>query len=228
MSRKRKPAISLATENPKTPKGKWTIPDDGFDFIRGRHPEVMWSLIQQIRGRRAVLSWLTPAKPLFGLPYHWDGLPWLTIVDDLDPAAAGPDSFDGYSLEWWATRAGPIAIDAATPTVSFYEPLGELAAAGHLVLIVQTVEERRPPWHQYFVSDRRPGMPTMMMHYLKNPRPNGPKQVARIGGLHDDFESDRTHPNQFGFGSTPPYHNRCDCADEIFIAKAASTPKDYR
>jgi hypothetical protein len=69
-----------------------------------------------------------------------------SIVDDLDPAAAGPDSFDRYSLEWWATRAGPIAIDAATPTVSFYEPPGALAAAGHLVLIVQTVEERRLRW----------------------------------------------------------------------------------
>jgi hypothetical protein len=133
----------------------------------------MWSLIQQIMPRKAVLSWLSPGKPLFGLPYDFDGLPWLTIVDDLDPTAAGPESFDRYSLEWWATRAGPIAIDAATPTVPFYEGLGSLAAEGHLVLIVQTVEARRLRWHDYFMSLRPPGPPTMMMHHFKNTQPNG-------------------------------------------------------
>jgi hypothetical protein len=204
MSRKPKPALSLAAESPKAPKGKWIISGDGFDFVRGRNPDVMWSLFQQIRPRRAVLSWLTPGKPLFGLPYHFDGLPWLTIVDDLDPAAAGPDSFDGYSLEWWATRAGPIAIDAATPTVSFYEPLGALAAAGHLVLIIQTVKERRLRWHRYFVSVRPPGTPTMMMHHMKNPRPTGPKQITRIGGLHDDFASDRPILTSSGAPSSCP------------------------
>ena len=81
MSRKPKPALSLAAESPKAPKGKWIISGDGFDFVRGRNPDVIWSLFQQIRPRRAVLSWLTPGKPLFGLPYHFDGLPWLTIVE---------------------------------------------------------------------------------------------------------------------------------------------------
>ena len=191
MLRKRKLIFSGPGQRAKARNAKWTVSGDGVDVLHGRDPEVMWSLMEQIKPRRAVLSWLTPGKPLFGLPYYFDGLPWLTIVDDLDPAAAGPDSFDGYSLEWWATRAGPIAIDAATPTVSFYERLGSLAAEGHLVLIVQTVEARRLPWHEYFVSVRPPGTPTIMMHHLKNPRPDGPKQVTRIGGLYDDFVSDR-------------------------------------
>jgi hypothetical protein len=201
MSRKRKPAASPPGQPLSARNGKCSVSDDDFDILRGRDPEVMCSLFQQIKGPRAVLSWLIPAKTLFGLPYHYDVLPWITIVDDLDPTAMGPASFDGYSLEWWATRADAIAIDAATPTVPFYDALGSLAARGLLVLIVQTVEARRLLWHQYFVSVRPPGMRTMMMHHLKNTRPGGPKQVARMGRLYDDFVSDR--PVATSTGSAP-------------------------
>jgi len=132
MSRKRNPPVSRFGRPLRARNGKWSVSEDGFDFLRGRDPEVMLCLLRQIRPRRAVLSWLTPEKPLFGLPYHWDGLPWLTIVDDLDPPAVGPDSFDGYSLEWWATRAGPIAIDAATPTVVILRAAGSSGGSGTL------------------------------------------------------------------------------------------------
>jgi hypothetical protein len=209
MSRKPKPALSLAAESPKAPKGKWIPSGDGFDFVRGRNPDVMWSLFQQITPRRAVLSWLTPGKPLFGLPYHFDGLPWLTIVDDLDPAAAGPDSFDGYSLEWWATRAGPIAIDAATPTVSLYEPLGALAAAGHLVLIIQTVKERRLRWHQYFVSVRPSArQPDDDDASHEKPAAHWPKANYPNRWITRRFRIRPTYFNQFGHALMPPRRNR--------------------
>jgi hypothetical protein len=191
MLRRRKLIFSEPGQRAKARSAKWTVSGDGVDILHGRDPEVMWSLLEQLKPRRAVLSWLTPGKPLFGLLYPFEGLPWLTIVDDLEPAAAGPDSFDGYSLEWWATRAGPIAIDAATPTVPLYKMLGSLAADGLLVLIVQTVEERRLPWHQYVRSVRPAGARTFMMHHLKNTRGEGPKQILRTGELDEDFVSDR-------------------------------------
>ena len=175
----------------KAPNGKWTVTGNGVEFLRGRDPEVMYRLMQKLMPRKAVLSWLTPGKPLFGLPRHLDGSPWLTIVDDIDPVAAGPESFDKDSLKGWAIRAQVIAVDAAAPKVKVYETLGSLAADGRLVLVVQTVEARRLQWHQYFVFVRPPGTPTMMMHHLNNPRSDGPRQIVRMGGLHDDFESDR-------------------------------------
>jgi hypothetical protein len=185
MSRKRKLASSRIGPSAKAPIGGRTVSGDGVELLRGRDPEVMWTLLQQLRSRRAVLSWLTPGKPLFGLPNSFNqnqDMPWLTIVDDLDPAAAGPPSFGAHSLEWWATRAGPIAIDAATPTVRLYKMLGSLAAKGYLVLVVQTVETRRLLWHQYFVTVRPLGARTAMMHHLKNTRPGGQNRFSEPAG----------------------------------------------
>ena len=73
MSRKPKPALSLAAESPKAPKGKWIISGDGFDFVRGRNPDVMWSLFRQITPRRAVLSWSNfgKASVRFALSFRW-------------------------------------------------------------------------------------------------------------------------------------------------------------
>jgi hypothetical protein len=203
MSRKRRPPISRnrkATRcqvgrTEKTLGGERTVPRDGAEFsefFRSRDPQVMGPLMLALNKSRTLFSWLTPGSRVFGVP-QWAGeyLPWLTIIDDLHPAASGPPSFDAHSLEWWATRAEALLIDAATPTVHLYETLGSQVALGRLVLIVQTVETRRLLWHRYFVSVRPPTARTAMMHHLKNTRPGGPKQVLRAGGLHDDFVSDR-------------------------------------
>ena len=207
MLRRRKLMFSEPGRRAKARNAKWTVSGDGVDVLHGRDPEVMWALLEQIKPYRAVLSWLMPEKPLFGLLYPFEGLPWITIVDDQDAAATGPDSFDQYSLEWWATRAGPIVIDAATPTVRLYKTLGSMAADGLLVLIVQTIEARRLQWHQYFVSIRPPNAPTMMIHHLRNTRGEGPKQILRVGRLHDDFLTDRPFSSNLGPAFKPPTIN---------------------
>jgi hypothetical protein len=203
MSRKRRPPISRNRKATRCQVGRIekssvrerTVPRDRAEFtefFRSRDPQIMGPLMLALNKSRTLFSWLTPGSRVFGVP-QWGGedLPWLTIIDDLDPAALGPPSFDAHSLEWWATRAEMLVVDAATPTVHLYKALGSSVAMGRLVLIVQTVETRRLLWHRYFVSVRPPTARTAMMHHLKNTRPGGPKQVLRAGGLHDDFVSDR-------------------------------------
>jgi hypothetical protein len=168
-------------------------PETKFEeFVRGHDPKVMEPLMVALSKRRTLFSWLTPGKSVVGVP-DWAGedLPWLTLIDDLHSEASGPTSFDSPSLKWWSTRAGVLVIDAATPTGKLYAALGSQAADGYLTLIVQTVEARRLLWHEYFVSVRPPDMPTLIVHHLKKPGPEGPKQVLRAGKLDDDFVSDR-------------------------------------
>jgi hypothetical protein len=161
------------------------------ELLNRRDPETMGALLSALNKSRTLFSWLTPETKVIGVPSWADkDLPWLTLVDDLGSGAAGLPSFDADSLKWWATRAGPIAIDAATPTPSLYVMLGSMAADGYLVLIIQTVESRRRLWHQYFVSIRVPTARTLMMHRMKDPQPGGPKHILKIGDLHADFERD--------------------------------------
>jgi hypothetical protein len=195
MSRKRKAPISRNRN--VTPRwiGRDEISDDMpeiSEFLSVRDPQVMGPLLQALSPRRALFSCLPPGTRVIGVP-AWAGedLPWLTIVDDLHAAAAGPTSFDPQSLEWWATRASLLFIDAATPQTHIYSMLGKIAAEGHLVFIVQTVEARRPQWHEYFVSVCSPTLQRLVMHQLRCTQPGKPAQVIRMGGLGDDFASDR-------------------------------------
>src|SRR5215469_7760402 len=85
-------------------------------FLRGRDPDAIAALFSAMEKRRTLLSWLTPGTAVKGVP-AWAGppLPWLTFVDDLvHEAAAGPDSFDKPSLEWWINnRALALIREAA-------------------------------------------------------------------------------------------------------------------
>jgi hypothetical protein len=113
------------------------------------------------------------------------------MIDDLDPGAAGPPSFDQASLKWWAKQANIFLIDAATPDIRLYEIIGRYAARGFLVLAVQTIEERRLVWHKYFAAVHPPGEKAFVLHQIKSPVLGGPKQVVRMGELNDDFEKVR-------------------------------------
>ena len=153
---------------------------DGIKFLRGRDPNVLGPMLLTLAPRRALFSWLTPGVPLIGLPsFAHPNMPWLTMIDDLDPGAAGPPSFDQASLKWWAEQAQVFLIDAATPHVRMYKMIGRFAADGYLVLAVQTIEERRLVWHNYFAAIHRPGEKAYVFHQIKSPVLGGPKQVVR-------------------------------------------------
>jgi len=86
------------------------------EFLRGRSPKMMMPLLTALRLHRGVLTWLLPDQRTIGTPWYADPDPLrLTIVDDLDPAAAGPSSFDREALCWWVKRAEVIVVDTAKP-----------------------------------------------------------------------------------------------------------------
>ena len=163
---------------------------DFFAFLRGRDPGVMGSLLRALEKRRTLFSWLTPGRRVIGVP-NWAGLhqPWLTLVDDrAHAAAAGPDSFDRPSLEWWANRrALALVVDATKPLAWLYERLPMYPADGQGVLIVQTVEDRRVVWHEYLRGACAPGMHAVVIDIMTNPRPGTQSQLLRVGRLGDDF-----------------------------------------
>lgn len=175
--------------------GKPTDKGEGdyfLKFLHGRDPDVMVPFLIALSKSRTLFSWLAPGARVIGVPKWADqDLPWVTLVDDLHPTARGPNSFDQQSLKWWTVVASILVVDAATPTAQLYETLGSLVAKGYLMLIVQTVEARRPCWQDYFITVRPAGAAVVVMHHLKSARPEGPKQVLRTGRLGDDFKSDR-------------------------------------
>ena len=144
---------------------------------------------KQMRPRQAVLSWLLPGKPLSAPPHHFDGSPWLTLADDFWDAAAGPSSFDHRSLEWWASHAVCLVVDAGMEvTLEFYDHLSSLVKVhGATVLAVFTVEARRLLWHEYFRSLRAPGPETVVMDVMDDPTRGPPFQLHRMGEMGDDF-----------------------------------------
>jgi hypothetical protein len=170
-----------------------TLTGDAADFLaflRGRDPGVMGSLLRALEKRRILFSWLTPGRRVIGVP-NWAGLHplWLTLVDDrAHAAAAGPDSFDRPSLEWWANhRALALVVDATRPLAWLYERLPMYPAAGQGVLIVQTVEDRRLLWHEYLRDACVPGMHAVVIDIMTNPRPETQGPLLRVGRLGDDF-----------------------------------------
>jgi hypothetical protein len=199
MSRRRRPPIRhnrratccRAGWIEKTSVRKCTAPTDGdefSEFLNSRDPQVMGPLLQSLSNRRALFSVLPPGKRVIGMP-AWVSrdLPWLTIVDDLHAAAAGPPSFDQPSLEWWTNRAVALIVDAAKPRPDFYEFLGSSVAKGQRLLLVQTVEVRRLLWHEYFRRARAPSRPAAVIDLMNNPGPGAPRQLLRMGQISDDF-----------------------------------------
>jgi hypothetical protein len=74
---------------------------------------------------------------------------WIMIINDRDPGAAGPTSFDAGTLQWLFADAHAIAVDAAEPHAGLYEYLVEEGLKGHCILIVQTVERRIEVWREF-------------------------------------------------------------------------------
>jgi hypothetical protein len=156
-----------------------------------------------------VLTWLLPDQRTIGTPWYADPDPlWLTIVDDLDPAAAGPSSFDRQALCWWAKRAEVIVVDAAKPHPRKLGPPALLVAQGRLVLVVQTKEERREVWHQFFRDARAAGTPTLVIDIMNSSVPGAQPCRMRIGGLGTEFPADAPYtPPRRGEGTGSP--NAC-------------------
>lgn len=208
MSRKRRPPIPPHQKvHPR-----WVelekIQDDMpemFEFLRVRDPQVMGPLLEALSASRTLFSCLPPGKRVIGVP-EWAGkdLPWITVVDDLHVAAAGPTSFDQPFLEWWTNRAVSLIVDAATPVPDFYEFLGSSAAKGYRELLVQTVEARRLLWHEYFRRVRGPGRPAVVIDGMNNPGPGVPRQLLRVGRIGDDFgPRGPSSPGSFGALAPP-------------------------
>jgi hypothetical protein len=160
------------------------------EFLRERDPDVMVALSEAFKKRRTLFSWLTPGTIVKGIP-AWAGphLPWLTLVDDLiHRAAAGPDSFDKPSLDWWINnRALALVVDAAKSLPEFYGLLPSFPANGQGILVVQTVEGRRLIWHEYFRAAASPGIHVAVVDMMNTSGPGKPRQLLRGGRLGDDF-----------------------------------------
>ncbi len=150
---------------------------------------MMWPLFRALLCNGGVWTWLLPRELSIGLPsFANPNASWLTIVDDLDPAAAGPGSFGTDALGWWTQRAEVFVVDGARPHPRKYLAPADLFAEGRLTLLVQTPEERREEWHQFFrdVRDPRdpplgvfdftdgtlPGTPNCRMRFIHFPRPD--------------------------------------------------------
>jgi hypothetical protein len=143
-----------------------------------------------VRGR-AVLTWLQPGVPASGRP-HWanQNSPSLTIAQDTHhAAAAGPNSFDQRSLEWWVRRADCLVVDAGTKIVlDLYDHLTSLVKVhGATVFVVQTAEARRLVWHKYFQGLRTQCADTVVIDVMDDPVRGASFQLHRMGEIGDDF-----------------------------------------
>jgi len=190
---------------PRTPVGGVQVEDP----LRGQPPETMEPFFRALSSAGGGLTtWLVPHRREIGV--HWLPDPdvvWLTIIDDLDPAAAGPGSFDAETLQWWTERAEVFVVDAAKPHPRKYLAPAAMLAQGRLVLVLQTPEERREEWHRFFRQVRDLRTPTLMVDIMNGTAPGVPNCRVRAGPLGTDFAADAPympHPRPDALGARWP------------------------
>jgi len=76
-------------------------------------------------------------------------IPWIIVMDDRDPGALGPSSFDAGTLRWVFTDAYRIAVDAAEPQMPLYQWFVEEGLKRARILIIQTIESRLGMWREF-------------------------------------------------------------------------------
>jgi hypothetical protein len=161
------------------------------EMLRGRPPEMMTPLFRALVSQRGLLTWLLPGIRTIGVPrFAHPDVVWLTMVDDLDPAAAGPGSFDTETIQWWAQRAEVFIVDAMKPHTKKYLGPAAVFAQGRLVLVVQTPEARREEWHQFFREVRDASTPNLVMDFMNSTVPGAPHHRLRMGSLGTEFPAD--------------------------------------
>jgi hypothetical protein len=118
-----------------------------------------------------VVSRIRPHRRLIGLPLPaGPDTQWVTIMEDRG-SIAGPEAFDTETLQWWVSRADMIVVDAAQPHRGKARMLGAAALAGHRLLIVETLEQRREAWHQILRGQGNPNSKTPVLQFRNCPVP---------------------------------------------------------